>query len=76
MKLDFGLHSGSLSDEARKAWPYEFGLQYSVTLAKESLQTVVSVRNEGETSFEFQFLLHTYLRIKVRCTEGNGDGDR
>jgi glucose-6-phosphate 1-epimerase len=38
---------------------------YSVTLAKDSLQTVINVRNEGEQSFEFQFLLHTYLRIKV-----------
>lgn len=39
---------------------------YSVTLSKEGLQTVVNVRNEGKESFEFQFLLHTYLRVKVR----------
>jgi glucose-6-phosphate 1-epimerase len=39
---------------------------YSVTLSKDSLQTMVNVRNEGDASFEFQFLLHTYLRIKVR----------
>lgn len=64
VKLDFGLYSGNLSEEARKAWPLDFGLQYSVTLAKDSLQTVVSVRNEGEQSFEFQFLLHTYLRVQ------------
>lgn len=67
VKLDFGLDVSGLSEEARKAWPLDFALQYSVTLAKESLQTVVNVRNEGDQSFEFQFLLHTYLRIKVRC---------
>jgi len=65
VKLDFGLYSSGISDEARKAWPLDFGLVYSVTLSKESLQTVVNVRNEGEQSFEFQFLLHTYLKIGV-----------
>ncbi|KAF2796197.1 galactose mutarotase-like protein [Melanomma pulvis-pyrius CBS 109.77] len=64
VKLDFGLYSSGLTEEARKAWPLDFGLVYSVTLSKDSLQTVVNVRNEGETSFEFQFLLHTYLKIK------------
>ena len=38
----------------------DFGLVYSVTLSKDSLQTVMTVRNEGEESFEFQFLLHSY----------------
>ncbi|KAF2642875.1 galactose mutarotase-like protein [Massarina eburnea CBS 473.64] len=64
IKLDFGLYTKGLSEEARKAWPLDFGLVYSVTLSKDSLQTVVNVRNEGETSFEFQFLLHTYLKIQ------------
>jgi len=36
-----------------------------VTLTKETLQTVMSVRNEGEQSFEFQLLLHTYLKVHV-----------
>lgn len=65
VKLDFGLYSSGLSEEARTAWPLDFGLVYSITLAKDSLQTVVNVRNEGDKSFEFQFLLHTYLRVKV-----------
>lgn len=64
VKLDFGLDRSSLSDEVRKAWPLEFGLVYSVTLSKESLQSVLTVRNEGEESFEFQFLLHTYFKIQ------------
>jgi glucose-6-phosphate 1-epimerase len=65
VKLDFGLYTSGLTDDARKAWPLDFGLVYSVTLAKDSLQTIINVRNEGESSFEFQFLLHTYLQIKV-----------
>ncbi|OAL53884.1 galactose mutarotase-like protein [Pyrenochaeta sp. DS3sAY3a] len=64
VKLDFGLDRSSLSEEARKAWPLDFGLVYSVTLSKDRLQAVITVRNEGEESFEFQFLLHTYFKIK------------
>ncbi|OCK84631.1 galactose mutarotase-like protein [Lepidopterella palustris CBS 459.81] len=64
VKLDFGLYSSNLSAEARKAWPYDFGLVYSVTLSKDSLQTVMNVRNEGTEVFEFQMLFHTYLRVK------------
>lgn len=67
VKLDFGLYSSALTDNFRKAWPYDFGLVYSVTLSKEGLQTVVNVRNEGSEGFEFQVLLHTYLRVKVGC---------
>ena len=65
VKLDFGLDRNSISEESRKAWPLDFGLVYSVTLSKDSLQTVITVRNEGEESFEFQFLLHTYFRVNV-----------
>ena len=66
VKLDFGLDRQGVSDEARKAWPLDFGLVYSVTLSKDKLQTVITVRNEGDESFEFQFLLHTYFKIQVR----------
>ncbi|KAI9831150.1 MAG: hypothetical protein M1819_005238 [Sarea resinae] len=62
--LDFGLYSSNLSDEAKKAWPYEFGLVYSVTLGKDGLETAVNVRNEGKQTFDFQLLLHTYLRVE------------
>ncbi|KAJ6084126.1 hypothetical protein N7486_010926 [Penicillium sp. IBT 16267x] len=63
VKLDFGLSHTMLSEEHRKAWPYEFGLVYSVTLTKNSLQTQLQVRNEGAQNFEFQVLMHTYLNI-------------
>ncbi len=46
----------------------DFGLVYSVTLSKDTLQTVITVRNEGDESFDFQFLLHTYFKIKVLHT--------
>lgn len=70
MKLDFGLSSSNLSEESKKAWSHEFGLIYSVTLGKEGLTTSMVVRNEGESAWEFQTLMHTYLRIAV-CFPSN-----
>ncbi|KAJ4992006.1 aldose 1-epimerase [Stagonosporopsis vannaccii] len=64
VKLDFGLDRNGISEEHRKSWPLDFGLVYSVTLSKDTLQAVITVRNEGDESFEFQFLLHTYFKIK------------
>lgn len=66
VKLDFGLGPSNLSEETQKAWPYAFGLVYSVTLGRQSLQTMLNVRNEGKEAFEFQMLLHTYFKVKVR----------
>ncbi|KXT17202.1 hypothetical protein AC579_325 [Pseudocercospora musae] len=63
VKLDFGLASSNLAAEAKKAWPYEFGLVYSVTLGKDGLQTMLNVRNQGKESFEFQMLLHSYFSV-------------
>ncbi|KAL1998806.1 hypothetical protein VTN02DRAFT_5542 [Thermoascus thermophilus] len=63
VKLDFGLSHGMLSEAFRRAWPYEFGLVYSVTLSKGGLETALQVQNKGERAFEFQVLLHTYLRV-------------
>ncbi|KAK5124933.1 hypothetical protein LTR85_001123 [Meristemomyces frigidus] len=63
VKLDFGLSPAELSDEAKKAWPYDFGLVYSVTLGKDGLQTMLNVQNKGKESFEFQMLLHTYFKV-------------
>ena len=65
VKLDFGLSPNNLTEESRKAWPNEFGLIYSVTLAKEGLTTSIVVQNVGEKPWEFQVLMHTYLRVQV-----------
>jgi glucose-6-phosphate 1-epimerase len=54
-----------LSADARKAWPYEFGLVYSVTLGKDGLQTMLNVSNQSKESFEFQMLLHSYFAVDV-----------
>jgi len=64
VKLDFGLYSTALDEKYTSAWPLKFGLVYSVTLAPESLTTMLSVRNEGTEKFEFQALLHSYFRVK------------
>jgi len=65
VKLDFGLSSNNLDEVAKKAWGYDFGLIYSVTLGREGLTTSIVVRNEGESAWEFQVLMHSYLKISV-----------
>lgn len=78
MKLDFGLSPSNLSEDSRKAWPFEFGLIYSVTLGRDALTTSIVVRNEGEQAWEFQTLMHTYFRVEVSLAppsfeEGNAN---
>lgn len=65
VKVDFGLSLDSLSEEAKKAWPFKFSLVYSVTLGKDGLQTMLQVRNEGKEAFDFQMLLHSYFKVAV-----------
>lgn len=67
VKLDFGLSSETLDDATKSRWPYSFGLLYSVTLDRDSLNTTLVVTNDGDAPFECQTLLHTYLKIKVCC---------
>jgi len=71
VKLDFGLTSSELSEDAKKAWGYDFSLVYSVTLARDGLQTMLNVQNKGEKALEFQMLLHTYFRIDVSTITTN-----
>jgi glucose-6-phosphate 1-epimerase len=63
VQVDFGLGAENLTIEARKQWPYNFGLIYAVTLTATSLETKLLVRNEGGESFDFNALFHTYLRV-------------
>lgn len=65
VKLDFGLSPNNLSEEAKKAWPFEFGLIFSVTLGREGLTTSIVVQNVGESAWEFQTLFHSYLKVQV-----------
>ncbi|GAO19636.1 hypothetical protein UVI_02022390 [Ustilaginoidea virens] len=64
VKLDFGLSSDSIPDSTKTLWPYTFGLLYSVTLDRESLNTALVITNDGDEPFECQMLLHTYFRVK------------
>ncbi|KAG5982332.1 hypothetical protein E4U55_002046 [Claviceps digitariae] len=64
VKLDFGLSSDSIPESTRALWPYKFGLLYSVTLERESLNTTLVITNDGDESFDCQMLLHTYLNVK------------
>ena len=68
VKLDFGLSASNLDGKAKESWPFEFGLIYSVTLGREGLTTSIMVRNEGDVAWEFQVLMHSYLRVKVRLS--------
>lgn len=65
VKLDFGLSSSSLDDKTKALWPYDFDLIYSVTLEKNSLITAMVITNKDAKAFEFELLMHTYLRVKV-----------
>ncbi|KAI1342915.1 galactose mutarotase-like domain-containing protein [Xylariaceae sp. FL0016] len=64
VKLDFGLSSATLPEEARAAWPFTFSAIYSVTLTPDSLSTGIVITNDGDKPFESQILMHTYLRVK------------
>lgn len=65
MKLDFGLSSEMLKEEVRAAWPYDFGLLYSVILSPEGLETSLQVQNKGNERFDFHVLLHNYFNVPV-----------
>lgn len=54
-----------ITEEFRKAWPYDFGLVYSVTLSPDSLETSLQVQNKGSESFDFHVLLHNYFKVPV-----------
>ncbi|PSR80392.1 galactose mutarotase-like domain-containing protein [Coniella lustricola] len=64
VKLDFGLSSSSLDEKTRALWPYDFDLIYSVTLERTNLVTSIVITNKSAEAFEFEVLLHTYLRVK------------
>lgn len=65
VKLDFGLGQAGVDEETREAWPFAFGLQYSITLNGENLTTNLVVTNADDKSFDVQVLMHTYLRVTV-----------
>lgn len=65
VSVRLGLKDTQLSQEARNAWSHSFRLIYTVTLTKDSLETVCTLKNEDEDTFEFNTLLHTYFVVPV-----------
>jgi hypothetical protein len=56
-----------LADEFRAAWPYEFGLVYSVTLTTNSLETALQVSLPGASEEDLPKNSQLELRAKPCC---------
>lgn len=56
---------GLVDDEETRAWwDYKFELIYHVTLTKNTLKTLLTVKNtNADKDFDFTGLLHTYFRV-------------
>jgi D-hexose-6-phosphate mutarotase len=65
VSVRLGLMDTQLPSEVRKVWPHSFRLVYTVILTEKSLKTFCNLKNEGEDTFEFNILLHTYFRVPV-----------
>lgn len=44
-------------------WPHAFALELTLLAQGRSLEIELAVQNTGETDFEFQAALHSYLRV-------------
>lgn len=51
------------SDATRAMWAHAFALTYTVTVGGGRLHTALTVENKGEAAFDFEALLHTYIRV-------------
>jgi glucose-6-phosphate 1-epimerase len=45
-------------------WNQQFTLLYSITLSSNSITTSFQVQNQGDETFQFQALLHTYFHLR------------
>ena len=50
------------SEATRQIWPYDFALQYTVTVGRR-LEAALEVTNRSATEFRFAEALHTYLAV-------------
>jgi len=51
--------------ETRSQWDHPFEATYTVTLKDTHLETVLSVKNTGSTSFDFTAALHSYWSVSA-----------
>ena len=49
-------------DASRKWWPFEFRLEYAITVGK-SLKLELAMTNAGDRGLKFEEALHTYFRV-------------
>lgn len=49
-------------DESRKWWPFEFRLEYAITVGK-SLRLELAMTNAGDKELRFEEALHTYFKV-------------
>lgn len=55
----------SSDEETRKIWPFDFDLEYTVSVTMK-LNMTVQTRNASEVPFSFSCGLHPYLRVSER----------
>lgn len=53
--------------EIQKVFVPAFMCRYTVTISANNLKTTLHVTNPSESDFNFQALLHTYLRLPSEC---------
>ncbi len=72
---DGQLEAGFELEENRQTlqiWPHKFRLELVFRLGAEKLEILFSVRNNGESAFEFQNGLHTYFSVADICRSSLG----
>ena len=56
------LLSTESDDASRKLWPYDFLLEYRITVGRE-LKLELTMKNTGASELRFEEALHTYFRV-------------
>jgi glucose-6-phosphate 1-epimerase len=57
----------STSLTSRNEWPHDFSLNLAFELSEDSLAMILTIENPGNSPFEFQAALHTYLAVDDAC---------
>jgi len=52
------------NESTRALWNKKFTLFYFITLSPNSVTTAFQVQNQGDATFQFQALLHTYFHLR------------
>ena len=61
------------NESTRAMWNKKFTLFYFITLSPNSITTAFKVQNQGDATFQFQALLHTYFHLRdIRLTTIRG----